>query len=121
MWFWWYMLASVLICPVTMILAGWLMWKLCAKGKPGAVGYRTRRSTASQEAWRFANEDCGKRLLRWGCITLIPSVLAMLPVCGASEDTVGTLGGLIAMVDCLIMVVLIIPTERALKREFGDC
>lgn len=120
MWFWWYMLASVLICPVAMILAGLLMWKHCANGKPGALGYRTRRSTASPEAWRFANYDCGRRCWHWGCLLLLPSVVAMLPVYGATEDIVGTLGGLIVTIDCVIMIALIIPTEWALKREFGD-
>lgn len=120
MWFWWCMFASVLICPLTMILSGLLMWKHCAKGKPGAVGYRTRRSVASRETWQFANEDCGKRMWRWGWITMLPSVLAMLPVYGASEDTVGILGGLIVMVECVIMLALIIPTERALKANFGE-
>lgn len=112
------MLACVFICPVTMILSGWLTWKVAAKGKPGAIGYRTRRSVASQEAWQFANEDCGRRFWRWGWILLVPSVLAMLPIYGANDDTVGALGGFIVMADCVLMVLMIIPTERALKRKF---
>lgn len=121
MFFWWYMFAMVMFCPLMMIFCGWLMWKVCANGKSGgAVGYRTARSQASPEAWRFANEYCGKRCLRWGCTALLPSMLAMLPIYGANEDTVGLLGGLIVTIDCVLMVALILPTERALKREFPD-
>lgn len=120
MFFWWYMLVTVMSCPLIMIFAGWLMWKVCAKGKPSAVGYRTRRSTASVKAGRFANEDCGRRWLRWGCIALLPSMMAMLSIYGANDDIVGTMGGIIVMIDCALMIALILPTERALKREFGE-
>lgn len=118
MFFWWYMLMSVMICALAMILGGWIMWKYSAKGEPSAVGYRTKRSVASVEAWQFANEDCGRRCWRCGWVVLGAAVSAMLPVYGATEDTVGTLGGIICLVECVIMVLLIVPTERALRRKF---
>lgn len=107
----------VLLCPLAMMFAGRLMWKHCANGKPSSVGYRSRRSMASEEAWRFANEDCGRRWWSWGCILIIPSLVAMLPVYGADYDTVGIMGGIITMVGCIIMLLTILPTERALKRK----
>lgn len=118
MFFWWYMLVSVLICPLSMIFSGWVMWKCCAKGQPGAVGYRTRRSLASVKAWQFANEDCGKRLWRWGWLLLPANALSMLLVGRAAMDTVAVLGGVLCMLDCLIMILLIFPTEKSLKRYF---
>ncbi len=120
MFFWWYMLVCVLICPLAMMFGGRLMWKHCANGKPGAVGYRSRRSVASREAWRFANEDCGRRWWRWGCALLIPSVVAMLPVYGADDGTVGIMGGIVAMIDCVIILLTILPTETALRRKFDN-
>lgn len=51
---------------------------------------------------------------------LLPSMMAMLSIYGANDDIVGTMGGIIVMIDCALMIALILPTERALKREFGE-
>ena len=44
MWFWWFMLICDLLIPITMVVAGRMMWKHCPKHINGMFGYRTTRS-----------------------------------------------------------------------------
>lgn len=49
---------------------------------------------------------------------LLLSVPAMLPCLGKSDDMVGLWGGIVSAVECVLMILPIIPTERALKKRF---
>ena len=86
----------------------------------GFYGYRTAKSMKSQEAWDFAQMYFGKVWLRTGLLMLIPSVLAMLPCMGESDGKVGLWGLILCTVECVIMVLSILPIERALKRRFPE-
>ena len=44
-----------------MIVAGWLLRRHPPASINSVVGYRTARSMASPESWRFAQKDCGRR------------------------------------------------------------
>jgi len=44
----------------------------------------------------------------------------MLFVFGSDVDTVGTVGGIIVMIQLIPMVAAIFPTERALKKNFDE-
>ena len=46
------------------------------------------------------------------------SVLAMLPCLGKGENMVGLWGGILSAVECVPMLLAIVPTERALKKRF---
>ena len=60
----------------------------------------------------------GKVWLRTGAAMLIPSVLAMRPCMGESHGKVGLWGVILCMVECVVMILSILPVERALKRRF---
>ena len=50
---------------------------------------------------------------------LIPiSVIPMLFVIGKGEDIVATVGSIVMVIDLLILIAPIFPTEKALKKTF---
>lgn len=112
------MLAMDLILPLSMVFLG----RYFARHAPGSInmlfGYRTACSMKNQDTWQFAHRYFGKLWYKMGLWLLILSVAAMLPGLGKDADAVGTLGGLICMVQLPVMLYAIWPTERALKKTF---
>ena len=63
------------------------------------------------------HQYCGKLWFRVGWIMLFLSVVIMLLLLG-KEDSIGTWGSIICMIQCFVIVGTIFPTERALKSTF---
>ena len=120
MWFWWFMFICNMLYSVTMIGAGWFMWKHSPKKINSVVGYRSKRSMINMDTWKFAHENCGKRWWKIGWIMLVPTILIQIPVYGKSDDLIGWIGVGICIVECTILLVSIIPTEKALKEAFTE-
>lgn len=118
MWFWWFMFGCDILIPVTMIKGGRMMWKHCPENINGFIGYRTSRSMRNMDMWKFANEYCGKLWRKIGWITLIPSIIIHIPFYGTEDNTIGVVGGILVIIQVIILIVSIFPTERALKRNF---
>jgi len=118
--FWVFMLCMDFLIPLAMIGFGLVFLRWPPHEINGVYGYRTARSMASQEAWDFAHKYMGKLWLIVGLCVLPPTVAVMLPCLGKDTDTVGFWGGIWCLVECVIMILPIIPTERALKRRFPD-
>jgi len=118
MWFWWFMFVCDLLIPVLMIVAGRMMWKHTPKSINGIVGYRTSRSMKNMDTWRFAHDYCGRLWWKAGWILLVPSVLVHLPFIHSSAEVIGTVGGILCVLQCIALVASIFPTERALKKTF---
>lgn len=116
--FWIFMVCMNLLIPLAMVIFGVVFLRWPPREINGVFGYRTARSMASQAAWDFAHAYMGKLWLRVGAVMMVLSVPAMLPCMGKSENMVGLWGGAVALVECVIMLLPIIPTERALKRQF---
>ncbi|MCI7333820.1 MAG: SdpI family protein [Oscillospiraceae bacterium] len=120
MWFWWFMSACNMLCPAAMIVFGRIMQKHCTDSVNPAFGYRTRRSMLNAETWRFANEDCGKRWWKIGWILLPLTVLVQLLLYGKPDETISNASVFICLAGCAVLVLSVIPTERALKQTFTD-
>lgn len=118
--FWIFMLVMVLLLPVSMLgLGRWFMRR--APGKINYVfGYRTNRSMKNEETWAFAHHYFGRIWYICGIVSLPLSAAAMLLVLGRDTDTVSAVGSVLCCVQLLPVVCAIIPTERALRREFDD-
>lgn len=116
--FWIFMFSMNLLIPFTMLGIGWAFMKGACKEINGIVGYRTTMSMKNQETWDFAHQYCGRLWFRLGWIVLAGSIIAMLPFIGKSEDVVGWGGGIICMVQMVVLLVPIFPTERALAKTF---
>ena len=120
MWYWWFMLICDLLVPVTMLIAGRMMWKHCPKSINGIIGYRTTRSMKNMDTWKFAHDYCGRLWWKLGVIMLIPSALIHIPFYQSNEKTIGIIGGILVTIQCIVLIVSIFPTESALKRTFND-
>ena len=120
MWFWWFMFVCDLLIPMLMIVIGRIMWKHPPRKINDVVGYRTTRSMQNMDTWKFAHDYCGRLWWKTGWIILIPSVLIHFPIYNSSKGIIGTVGGILCTIQCVILLISIFPTERALKRNFTD-
>ena len=116
--FWSYMLVCVLLVPLIMIIFGRIFKKSAPKDINYVYGYRTPMSTSSKEAWEFAHKYMGRLWLMLGIIILIPSIIAMVLVIGLNKDTVGYTGMAVTFIQIALMIIPIIPTEIALRKNF---
>ena len=116
--FWIFMLAMNLLFPLIMIVMGRYFMKKSPKEINYIFGYRTNMSMKNKDTWDFAHKYFGKR---WFCLgwLLIPiSVIPMLFVIGKGEDIIGTVGMVVMVIDLILLIAPIFPTERALKKIF---
>ena len=116
--FWMFMTMSAFLVPVIMIIFGIVLVKNPPKSINGVYGYRTSMSRKSQETWDFAQNYCGKLWKRIGIIMLPMSIFFMVPVMGKSENTIGIWGGVVEILQCIVLVSAIIPVEIALRKQF---
>ena len=112
-------LLSYLILPVLLIVVGLVMWRF-PPGYGGSVGYRTKRSRSSRQAWDFAQ-------VYWGRLILVMSIPMLAVSVGAGVfqivKSLSEEAGL--LVFSVIMTIQIVPqfesigvTESALKSRF---
>ena len=120
MWFWWFMLGCDLLIPILMIILGRMMWKHAPGSINKVVGYRTTRSMKNMDTWKFAHDYFGQLWWKIGWAMLIPSAVILFPFYNNSENTIGVVGGILCGIQCIILMVPIFFTERALKRNFTD-
>ena len=51
---------------------------------------------------------------------MIPSALIHIPLYHSDESTIGVAGGILVTIQCIILIVSIYPTEKALQKHFND-
>ena len=51
---------------------------------------------------------------------MIPSVLIHIPLYHSDKNTIGIAGGILVTIQCILMIVSIYPTEKALKKHFNE-
>ena len=81
-------------------------------------GYRTNMSMKNKDTWDFAHKYIGKLWFYLGLILVPITVIPMLLVIGNNEYTISMVGSIICIVALVVLIVSIIPTERALKKTF---
>ncbi len=111
----------LIIIPVVAIITGYIMKTRPPKEINNTVGYRTRRSKASQEAWDFANVYCGKNTFIYGIVSLPVSIVfyALLTVSVHWGELLAML--VVILVQTVTMTIaMIVSTEMKLKEKFGE-
>ena len=83
-------------------------------------GYRPARSMKNPDTWRFAQKYWGKLRKQTAAVCMVIAVFPLMLVFGKDADTVGTVGGIICMMQLIPMVATIPKTEKALKETFDD-
>jgi uncharacterized membrane protein len=118
--FWIFMMIINLLIPSIMIGFGKYFTKNVPKEINNFFGYRTSMSMKNKETWEFAHHYCGKLWLSSGWKMVVPSFVAMLLVIRKDEGVVGTLGGILCVIQLVFLIGSIFPTEIALKKNFDE-
>lgn len=118
--FWVFMAVVSLFVPIIMVIFGKSFLKAAPKEINGIYGYRTAMSMKNQDTWEFAHKHFGKVWFYAGLILLPLNIIPLLFVMGESKDLIGTIGILVCLIDTAVMLLSIIPTERALKKNFDS-
>ena len=109
-----------LLMPVTLLLFGLYFRNKAPKNINIVFGYRTSRSMKNMDTWKFAHQYVGKLSWKLGLFLLIPTILIHIPFYGKSDDTVGTVCGIICTIQVIVLIISIIPVENALKKTFHN-
>ena len=88
--------------------------------KNSYYGYRTRRSVRSQDTWDFAHYYFGKLWLVCGLVSIPISLVPICLVLGKSEQVISVAGLIVLGIQTLLLLVTILLTERALKKNFDE-
>lgn len=118
--YWFLMFACNMCVPIIMILAGRMMFRHCPEEINSVFGYRTKRSMKSIDAWKFANDYCGRLWQKIGLISIVPTVAAQLLLLNKGKNAISIASLVIISVQAVILLITIIPTENALKKNFDD-
>lgn len=122
------MVIAVCIVPVTMMAAGWILSGLEQSEPNRYMGFRTKLSMSSPQAWAFANRYCASVWHRWGLWMLAVSAAMVLIIIwavladGGSLESVPTLilwtvlGTVSAQV--AVMIVSIAAVQKQLRLRF---
>ena len=116
---WVFMLVMNLLVPGVMVGFG-LMYLKKPPGKVnGWVGYRTSRSMRNQDTWDFAHEYCGRLWWKWGWVLVPLAVLGQALTLLCPDVQSMCYWSLVpTTAETVVLMVSIIPVERALKRNF---
>lgn len=114
------MFICCLMVPILMMIIGLIFMKKAPKKINIWYGYRTSRSMKNSDTWDFANKHCAKMFLIVGAIMTVVSAIVMLAVIYKSEDVVSIVGTVVTVTQVVGIVLSVIPTERALRREFDE-
>ena len=116
--FWLFMFFMTGVVPFTMIGFGRMFRKGAPKNVNSVFGYRTVMSMKNKDTWEFAHKYFGKLWYVLGLALLPPSMISMFFVAGRGEDAVGYFGGAIVILQMIPFLGAIVPTERALRKNF---
>jgi uncharacterized membrane protein len=109
-----------LLIPVIQVLGGLWMWKFPPKKINSFCGYRTARSMKNADTWKFAHVFGGRLWFIFGLATLPVYALLHLPFYGKDENTLAVLSIIIMAVQLAVLILSILPTEKALKTHFTE-
>lgn len=112
--------STVLILPVLMVVFGQIFRTHPPKDINWVYGYRTKRSTSSQEAWDFAHAHIGKIWTYAGTVMLLAVTVSLLLLLTTEGYDYWIASMTLLFAEMGIMVGTIPLTESALKKEFGE-
>ena len=115
---WLLMCATASLIPLIMIISGGYFSRK-APGKINSIfGYRSALSMKNEDTWSFAHKHMGRLWLRAGIIILPVSIAAMFFALGKGEDTIYSFVTVITLIQTVLLVILIFPTEAVLRKNF---
>ena len=113
---------TIILCsiiPVMMLITGLFAKMGLPKRVNWVVGYRTTLSCKNQDTWAFAHKHLGRSWSFIGVILFILSIGFLLLLHFADIEVYAEIVIPITMITQLVvMSLMIIPTEVALRKEF---
>lgn len=111
---------SAMIIPGVMLLFGWAFYKSAPDEINQWCGYRTRMSMKNERTWRFAQHYFSKIWLIGGGPMAGVSAAVFIPfwVGGTGVSMLSNVMLILMGVQVAVLFLSIIPTERALRRNF---
>ncbi len=106
------------LIPLIMVMFGIVFSKTAPKNINMLFGYRTERSMINEDTWKFAHRHIGRTWLIVGIPMLVLSALALILAIGAGETVVTAVGTGLSIVQMVVLIASIFPTERALEKTF---
>lgn len=120
MWFFILLFVCNLLIPLLMLIIGLVWEKHPVTDINGAIGYRTARSMKNQETWNFAQRYMGKIWKKTGSALFFPSIAVNIICFFVGEDVFAIVTAVLETVQVIVLLVSIIPIERALKKNFDE-
>jgi len=118
--FWLYMFLTTLLIPAVMLFLGYRFKNGGPKKINHFFGYRTSRSMKNRDTWDFAHRRCGAYWSWLGWPFLSAALLYMPTLRRAGDEIISLAATILVLIQLLVMCLVVIPTERALKRTFDE-
>lgn len=115
---WSFMVLVDLMIPIMMILFGRFFMRRAPQKINSIIGYRTTMSMKNEETWKFAHSYCGKIWVGQGKIMIVVTLVAMLLTMMKGQNYAEEIGSILCILQCVWIIVTIIPVEKALRKEF---
>ncbi len=100
---------------IIFIIAGFIMLKFPPKKINTLYGYRTSSSMKSQESWDFSQKYSSIEMIKLGAFLTLCSTIGLI---FKPDGKIGIFLGLGLMI--LMVVILLIRVERAIKNKFKN-
>ena len=113
-------LIVALLLPTFMIIYCNIYRNKAPKDINGSNGYKTAISRMNRDTWEFANHYCNKLMRIAGWILLVLSFITMLFAMGKDDHTMSNFSIGLMLVQLVVLLVSIIPTEKALRKTFDE-
>lgn len=108
----------VILIPITLVSDGFF---LKYHMPDDIIGYRTKRSMSSREAWIFANKTCEKLWLTGGIIIFVFSVFVPLLLYMLKGDSAGFYSGVIVLIlQSIFLIFSVVYIEKQLICKFDN-
>lgn len=117
---WIFNLVFALWLPVFLIVYCNVYRNKAPKDINGGNGYKTAMSRLNRDTWEFANRYYNRMMRVAGWILLVFSLAVMLFVRGKGKQTAENSGLALLAVQVAVLMICMIPTERALRRTFDE-
>ena len=117
--FWIFMLIVDMLVPITMLCFGLHFLRCRHKSRHGSAGYRSTYALKSEESWKFAQKHAGRTWLFVAGAEFILSLLILFLLRGSKNGLIGGVGAGLVVLQLGAMFLSILPTERALRKNFG--
>lgn len=104
-----------LICPLIILITGYLLKNYPPKDINSSAGYRTQLSKKNIETWNEANKYSTKLLINFSWMTVLLTLVSSL-ILGKSCLIIGVFISILLII--ISVIAIIILTEKHLKNTF---